>query len=112
MPDSDVDHLLYDHVLGSGSPCSDLIERGEFPPGWVDRYLDLVGSLSDHYAGQSMLPRRAIWAVHFASWYLPLRYEVWHKSSGRTNQVTIGELGRIRTPSEVFIYGLAHEAGD
>jgi hypothetical protein len=72
------------------------------PDGWVDRYLSLLDVVSDFYAGSDLIPRRVAWAVHFASWYLPIRYEVWCNSSGDTNPETVGQLARLRTPSEFF----------
>ena len=89
-------------MLGDGSPCGVLLSDGAFPHGWVDRYLALLDSVSGSYAGADMIPRRLAWAIHFASWYLPLRYDVWCKSSGRTNDETVVQLARLRTPSELF----------
>jgi len=89
-------------VLGDGSPCGALLSDGTFPHGWVDRYLALLESVSATYTGEDMIPRRLAWAIHFASWYLPLRYDVWCKSSGGANDETVSELARIRAPSELF----------
>ncbi|EMI24642.1 hypothetical protein RESH_04751 [Rhodopirellula europaea SH398] len=89
-------------MLGDGSPCGMLVSDGVFPPGWVDRYLALLKSVTDKYLGADMIPRRIAWAIHFASWYLPLRYDVWCSSSGGTNDETVGQLARVRTPSELF----------
>jgi hypothetical protein len=111
MSDPNLEDLLYDHVFGADTPCGWLVERGAFPDGWVDRYLDIVRALTEHYTGQAMLPRRVVWAVHFASWYLPLRYDDWGEAFGKSNQHTIGELARLRTPSEVFICGSKYDAG-
>ncbi len=111
MTNTALEDSLYDHVLGTGSPCETLISQGKFPEGWVTTYLELVAKLTAQYAGQSMLPRRIVWAVHFASWYLPLRYDVWCKTNGDSNKDTVGQLSRLRAPSEIFKYGANHEAG-
>ena len=79
-----------------------LLSDGVFPPGWVDQYLAFLKSVTDSYSGADMIPRRTAWAIHFASWYLPLRYDVWCTSSGGTNDETVGQLARLRTPSELF----------
>ena len=79
-----------------------LVSDGVFPTGWVDRYLALLKSVTELYAGADMIPRQTAWTIHFASWYLPLRYDVWCTASGRTNDNTIGQLARLRTPSELF----------
>lgn len=107
-----VEDSLYEHVLGTGSPSEMLISQGMFPEGWVTTYLELVAKLTEHYAGQSMLPRRIVWAIHFASWYLPLRYDIWCQTTGHSNKDTEGQLSRLRAPSEIFIYGANHEAGN
>src|SRR5262245_28423713 len=71
-PSLTLEESICDHVFGSGSPCESLLNRGVFPEGWVDTYLEFLGGLSDRYRTETMLPRRVVWAVHFASWYLPL----------------------------------------
>lgn len=102
--------LLHEHVLGKGSPCRSLVDDGVFPNGWVDRYLELLATISDSYSGSDTLPRQTIWDVHFASWYLPIRYDVWRDNSGNSNDNTVGQLGRIRTPSELFLAdGVDHD---
>ena len=111
MSARNLEDLLYDHVFGADAPCGCLVERGAFPDGWVGHYLAILRALTEHYSGQAMLPRRVVWAVHFVSWYLPLRYDDWSGSSGKSNQHTIGELARLRTPSEIFICGSKYEAG-
>lgn len=104
-----LDDLLYDHVLGSGSPCDSLLSGGLLPVGWVDRYLELLAGVNTSHAGCSTLPRRTVWAVHFASWYLPLRYDVWCNTARDSNTETVSQFARLRTPSEMFISnGLDH----
>ena len=103
MPEQSPDDQLFRHVLGSDSPCESLLAKGVFPEDWVDRYLDLLATVSKVHSGHDTLPRRTVWAVQFASWYLPLRFEVWCRSSGDSNADTVGQLALIRTPSELFI---------
>lgn len=103
---------LHEHVLGKGSPCGSLLNEGVLPDGWVDRYLELLATISDSYSGSDMLPRRTIWDVKFASWYLPIRFDVWRNSTGKSNSDTVRQLARIRTPSELFFTdGLDHCEG-
>lgn len=111
MSDRSVEELLHEHVLGAHSPCESLLASGVFPEGWVDRYLDLLASVATIYSGQAMLPRKSVWTVQFASWYLPLRYEAWCAQGQRSNSETIGQLARLRIPSELFITdGLDHQS--
>ncbi|WDI44204.1 hypothetical protein [Bremerella sp. P1] len=103
MSEPPAEDLLYNHVLGTDTPNGSLVDCGQFPDGWVDRYLELLASVAAIYAGQAMLPRKVVWAVHFASWYLPIRYEVWSEGGQRSNSETLSQLARLRTPSELFI---------
>ncbi len=103
MTDQTPEELLTVHVSGDHCPCESLLNTGAFPDGWVDRYLDLLSSLAKKYADRDMLPRQTVWDVHFASWYLPIRYNVWCSSTGNTNDETVGQLGRLRTPTELFL---------
>ena len=97
-----IDDRLYAHVLGDGSPCGALLSDGAFPPDWVDQYLTLLDAVSNSFAGADLIPRRVAWAIHFASWYLPMRYNVWCTSTGLANNDTVRQLARLRTPSELF----------
>lgn len=111
VSDRSPDDLLYDHVLGAGCPCESLLNTGVFPTGWVDRYLELLSTVHAAHCGRELLPRRTVWAVNFASWYLPMRFKVWC-DSGNTNPDTVSQLARIRTPSELFIAeGIDHLDG-
>ena len=54
-------------------------------------------------ARSHMWPRDLVAAIHFASWYLHLRYNVWCSSTGQRNENTERELASLRTPSEIFL---------
>jgi hypothetical protein len=95
---------MRDHVLGRESRVQQsLLEKGEFPQGWVETYLQLLKEAAVAWHNQTCLPRELVAAVHFASWYLDLRYKTWCKFSGGRNTNTECELARIRTPSETFL---------
>lgn len=95
--------LLAAHVFGVGSPCDSLCNSGEFPTGWVAEYLRLVRIASDEWATSPTWPKQLVAAVHFASWYLNLRYDVWRHSSGSANPQTERDLNSLRSPSEIFL---------
>jgi hypothetical protein len=93
---------IADHVLEPG-PTSELINTGQFPIGWSAEYLRLLRIASDEWAEKPAWPRQLVAAVHFASWYLNLRYDYWCQTSGRRNLQTEKELASLRSPSEIFI---------
>src|SRR5688572_14172459 len=97
-----VETRLAAHVFGDGSPCRAILERGKFPNGWTDEYLRLLRIASDEWRDKALWPQNLVSAVHFASWYLPLRYEVWSKSEGRRDDNTEKKLASLRSPSEIF----------
>jgi hypothetical protein len=99
-----VEIRMRDHVLSHESPVQkSLLEKGEFPPGWVETYLELLKEAALAWRNQTCLPRELVAAVHFASWYLDLRYKTWCKFSASRNINTESQLARIRTPSETFL---------
>jgi hypothetical protein len=101
MSESVVDKIA-DHVL-EPEPTSELINTGQFPAGWSAEYLRLLKLASDQWAEEPAWPRQLVAAVHFASWYLNLRFDVWRHSTGQRNLQTEKELASLRSPSEIFI---------
>jgi hypothetical protein len=84
-----VELRMRDHVLGRESGVQQsLLEKGEFPTGWVETYLALLKEAAVAWHNQTCLPRELVAAVHFASWYLDLRYKTWCKFSGGRNTNT------------------------
>lgn len=95
---------IADHVFGAGSPCDSLVNTGQLPSGWSGEYLRLLNVATDQWAQKPAWPRQLVAAVHFASWYLNLRYDVWCSASPRRrNLQTEKELASLRSPSEIFI---------
>lgn len=102
-PDS-IESRLYEHVLGDGSPNPALLSTGVLTDEWTDAYLGFLEEAVRKFEGQDHLPRKVVAAVHFASWYLPIRYEAWRGfKRGPRNQQTERNLGRLRTPSEFLL---------
>jgi hypothetical protein len=94
---------LFEHCLGAGNPSTELLERGTFPANWVSRYVALVERASHVWRDQSDWPREVIAAIHFASFYLEIRYQAWQHGSARDNPATRKALGEIRRHSELFL---------
>ena len=102
-PDS-IESRLYEYVFGAGSPHTALLSTGVLTDEWTDAYLRLLQEAVQKFEGQDSLPRDIVAAVHFASWYLPIRYEAWNSfGRGPRNQQTERNLGRLRTPSEFLL---------
>ena len=102
-PDS-IEARIYEHVLGSGSPHPALLDTGVLPDEWTETYLRLLKEVAQKYDGQKPLPREVVSAVHFASWYLNIRYDGWkglHR--GQRDEKTESNLGRLRAPSEFLL---------
>jgi hypothetical protein len=102
-PDS-IESRLYEHVLGDGSPHPALLSSGVLSDEWTETYLRLLKEAVQKCEGQDSLPRDIVAAVHFASWYLNIRYDAWRGfEKGRRNEQTERNLGRLRTPSEFLL---------
>jgi hypothetical protein len=93
---------LRDHVFGESGPTEMLLNDGQLPDGWASEYRDLLQIAAKQWQHQPMWPRELVAAVHFASWYLHLRYDVWCATNGR-NENTERELASLRSPSELFL---------
>ncbi len=99
-----IESRLYEHVLGSGTPHPVLLSDGVLSDDWTETYLRLLKEAVQKFEGQDSLPRDVVAAVHFASWYLPIRYDAWKSfERGPRNAQTERNLGRLRTPSEFLL---------
>jgi hypothetical protein len=99
-----VQSQLYQHVFGTESPHSSVLDNGVLSDEWTTTYLQLLKDVNQRFGGQDSLPRDIIAAVHFASWYLNIRYDSWkHFNVGMRNEKTEHNLARLRTPSEMLL---------
>jgi hypothetical protein len=105
MPDAaSIETRLHEHVLSAGSPHSALLNKGILTNDWTDTYLQLLQEAGQKCGGQPCLPRKIVAAVHFALWYLNIRYDAWRGfSGGQRYEQTERNLGRLGTPSEFFL---------
>ena len=105
MPSSDsIESRLYEHVLGAGSPHPTVLSTGVLTDEWTEAYLQLLKEAAQKSEGREFLHRDIVAAVHFASWYLNIRYDAWRGfHSGQRNEKTERNLGRLRTPSEFLL---------
>ena len=100
---------IYDHCLGKDDPAESLLDAGKLPSKWSEKYLSLVESATETWKEQEYLPAKVVAAIHYASYYLNIRYEVWKIDSGKINEDTEIELESLRTPSEIFMFCGARE---
>ena len=103
MDGRSISSMIADHVFGAGAPCGSLLDKGEFPTGWAIEYLRLLSIAQEEWAKEPAWPKELVASVHFASWYLNLRYEVWRSNTGRQNPQTEKDLASLRSPSEIFL---------
>jgi hypothetical protein len=97
---------LFSHVFRDGAADDELIYHGRFPPNWTTKYRELLATASDHWVNEPLWPRKLVASIHFASWYLNSRYDVWLKSDRSQSQrceQTERELASLRSPSEIFL---------
>lgn len=94
---------LVEHVLGAGKPTNALLNTGTLPGDWVEKYLALLERVVAIWREQATWPREIVGAVHFASFYLNIRYDAWRSWTGGRNAQTEAGLARIRGPSELFL---------
>ena len=102
-PDS-IESRIYEHVFGAAHPGVILLDTGVLSTEWTETYLELLKEAVQKCEGQDCLPREIVAAVHFASWYLNIRYDAWRTfQNGKRNDETDTNLARIRTPSECLL---------
>ena len=94
---------LYEHVFGAGEPTARLVAEGSFPHCWTTRYRELLKDAAREWRDEPVWPRELVSAIHYTSWYLDLRYELWHRQTGQRNDQTERDLRSLRSPSEIFL---------
>jgi hypothetical protein len=99
-----IESLLYDHCLGSGDPSGHLLSTGQFPPGWVRRFDELLEAAKSRWSGEPMLPRALVAALFYASFFPEYRYLCGRKLSGReADDQTEREMAHLRSVSSLFL---------
>ena len=99
-----IESSIYEHVLGSASPVQCLLDTGVLPESWVSDYLALVTRAEEQWSQSPVLPRQLVAALHFASWYLELRYRAWATlNANAQNPHTEARLIRVRRASEPLL---------
>ena len=101
---------LHALVFADGGPTPTLVNEGRLPDGWATSYLNLLSEAARDWGEETMWPRELVASVHFASWYLNLRYDVWCAISSQRNERTEQELAALRAPSEIFLMRGATDA--
>lgn len=99
-----INDKLHKLVWGSSQPEAALVSMGKFPDNWGDDYLFLLSTAESTLRNSSFWPRTLFVSIHFASCYLPLRYEAWKTQAGIDNRETKQILAEISLRSELLIW--------
>lgn len=99
-----INDKLHELVWGASQPEAALVSMGKFPENWGDDYLSLLSTAESTLRNSSFWPRSLFVSIHFASCYLPLRYEAWKTQAGIENRETKQILAEISLRSELLIW--------
>ena len=102
-PDEQLKENIFEHCLGKGNPSGELVVTGSFPANWVSRYVSLVEKATNVWSDREAWPKEVVASLHFASFYLEIRFDAWRKGCGRDNPDTRRGLGEIRRCSDIFV---------
>ena len=91
-------------VWGTREPVTSLMEKGQLPAGWSERYFQLLTAAESCLFVSNTWPKRLFLSLHFASCYLPLRYEVWIAAGNCRSLQTQQELGEISRTTEILFW--------
>ena len=90
-------------IFNDGMPLRDLINKGSFPEGWPDRYLEFIEQVSQAYGASEPLPREVIAVIYTASAYCIKRYHDWQRLTGGENELTKARVDEIRWAGDSLI---------
>ncbi len=99
-----IEQRLYDHCLGSADPSGHLVDTGSFPPGWVQRFDELLAEAKDRWGSETSLPRTLAAALFFASFFPEYRYGAAQALNARVNQQTEHDMAHLRSVSSLFLF--------
>jgi hypothetical protein len=83
-------------LIGEGVPIQNLLNTGEFPAGWAERYLAFVERVSTHYGDSMQLPREVFAVIYAASVYCTKRYLEWQRLEGGVVNTTEAVVDEVR----------------
>jgi hypothetical protein len=99
-----IEQRIYDHCLGTGDPSGHLIDNGAFPPGWVQRFDELLAEAKARWGSESMVPKPLAAALFFASFFPEYRYGVVRGHRGQGNEQTERDMAHLRSVSSLFMF--------
>ena len=99
-----VELRLYDHCLGASDPSGHLLEHGAFPPGWVQRFDELLAQARARWGSEPSIPKTLAAALFFASFFPEYRYEANRAHREMGNQQTERDLAHLRSVSSLFMF--------
>src|SRR5262245_19739114 len=88
--------LFLDQLITRGVPIQNLLQTGEFPLGWAERYIEFVQIVSSYYGETAPLPREVAAVIYNASVYCTKRYSEWQRITGGVNEDTLAKVNEVR----------------
>ena len=95
---------LYEMVFSPGGIEHTLQQTGRLPESWVRKYLAEIHDARASFDGATAWPKRVFQALHFSSMHLPMRYDVWARSTNTANSKTEQVLAEIRFETEAYLW--------
>jgi hypothetical protein len=101
----EIESLLCNHCLGSGDPSGHLLGTGQFPPGWVRRFDELLEAAKSRWSGEPMLPQALVAALFYASFFPEFRCLGGRTLSGQdADDQTERDMAHLRSASSLFLF--------
>jgi hypothetical protein len=94
---------MFEHVIGSGCPLDDLLQKGILSSEWAEVYLELLKETKQTWEHQACWPRQLVAAIHMASWILDSRYRAWSALGGGKHNPKTEELLATMTAQSHFL---------
>ena len=96
-------------LTGQEMPDLNLYQKGEFPNGWVARYLELLSSNRNYWQNIDSWPRDLFYCFYRVGFHLGFAYSTWVEENQKSNEKTESDLHKIRLFTEAFVTGSANE---
>ena len=91
-------------VFDSNGIDHQLLNHGEIPNGWIDRYFVELEGFHKNHVNSMVWDKKAFQAIHYASIYLPIRLSSWSRISESNNRDLFDSLSVVSIRSELVLW--------